>query len=149
PEKLASPNGLWLSQSLAEPRIDALPGQRSRWQQTFRLEPLSDKEVPLQIAPLRFREGKAERWREQSWESIPVKVTTSVEESSLKALRDITPIEQLPAPPNWRPTLIGIGLGAAVCVLLGVVVWRLRPRPVPPPELTPTEWALRELDRID
>jgi hypothetical protein len=149
PEPLTEPKDLWSRRELMPVRTAALPEKRMRWTRTVRLEPLSHQEIPLQIGPLRFRAGPSESWSEQTWKPITVRVTTSVEEASLKAVRDITPIEQLPEPPDWRPSGIVLGSVGAAIALAAFLVWKLRRPPVPPPEPTPQEWALKELARID
>ena len=131
--------------------IDALPGNRARWRQVFRLEPLQPEKTELPINPLRFRQGKDPTWIEQPWKPIVIQVTTEVTAPALNEARDITPIRTLPEPPGWRPWLIGggAGLGALVFVLLGFGAWRRARREIPEPPLAPHEWAIRELECLE
>jgi hypothetical protein len=148
PGSVASPKELWLEQAAGPPETAALPNQRQRWRQRFRLEPLGTKEMPLQIAPLRFRAARADVWQELAWKPVTIQVTTTVEEPSVKAMRDITPIEPVP-PTESPPYALVAGAVAAVVLLLLLLRITLRRRPRPIPELSASEWAARELDCID
>lgn len=141
----------WDEQALSEPEISSLPGQRARWQQRFRLEPLRPDPLELSINPVRFRQGKDPSWIEQPWKPITVHVTTDVASPSLGEARDITPIRLLPEPAGQqRPWLVvGASLAALLFFLLGLGAWRRALRPLPEPPLLPHEWAARELERLD
>ncbi len=71
--------------------------------------------------------------------------------AELKNLRDVYPPVQLPAPPAktspwvWAATVVG-GLVLVAALLFGSLEFRRRLHR--PGELSPREWALRELDRI-
>ena len=69
----------------------------------------------------------------------------------LKDLRQLPPPAEPvkpPAPLSRSLLWWGLGLGALLSVALGVSVWLLRGKK-PTPPLTPAQWALNELDRIE
>jgi hypothetical protein len=130
------------------PEKIALGNDRVRWRQEFALEPMSPAAENVSVAPLRYREAGGE-WQTVAWDAIPVQITRQVGSADLKQIHDIRPPIRPPEPPPWPRW----PLGAAAAVLvagLAVVVWRLarRRKPAPVP-LSPQEWALRELDRVE
>jgi hypothetical protein len=147
----------WEETALGEPETQPrqpVPGKPVTWRQAFKLVPLGPGEVPVKVASLKFREGPAtpdNKWSVQAWEPIKVMVTTDVSAASLGEARDITPVEKGPeAPPEWTPWTMTTGVAVGAVAGVALVVWRLRRRPVRPlPELTPYQWSLRELLRID
>ncbi len=69
----------------------------------------------------------------------------------MKDLRDVCPPEDVPAPPAGTPVWLPVAIGSSVIVVIAVLVagglaWRRRQhRRV---KLSPREWAVHELDRI-
>lgn len=150
----------WVSPALAwkeypgTPDLTKLPNGRERWQLVIAIDPQVPREVPLQVNLLPFRVGNGERLQEQTWKSIPIAVTshigTAPEEASLKNLHDISSIEAVPPLPDYRPYYIGGGIAAIALLGLTLALWQLRRKGIEPtPVLTPAEWALAELKRID
>jgi hypothetical protein len=144
-----------------EVRRDSLPGNRERWQLTFKIDPRAEKgkkypvEHSLQLIPISFQAGSPPVVRTAPWRPITVRITTLVENPdrpSLSQLRDITGIETTPAEATRRRlvewlTALGLGLLALAGAL---VLWQyVRKRVGHGAELLPTDWALRELDKIE
>ena len=130
------------------PERTALGGDRVRWRQEFVLEPMKPAEDPLALAPLLYREGEGS-WQTVTWESIPVQVTKEVSGTDLKQLHGIRPPIRPPEPPPW-PRWPLVVAAALLLAGLGAGLWRLarRRRPGPAP-LSPRNWALAELDRLE
>jgi hypothetical protein len=139
----------WKVRAAGTPAQTESGTSRSRWSQVFRLVPSQKDDVPLQVNPLRVRPAEAADWTELTWKPVPVRVTTEVARADLAELRPGPPPEELPPVPPWyRPFLIA-GLGLAVVSLL-VAGWRLRRRGGPAAvRVTPEQWALQELGRIE
>jgi hypothetical protein len=141
----------WQVRQADEPDKVVLPENRVRWQQTVTLEPDTNGELPLQIAPLRYRPeaGKGD-WQTADWKVVPIRVTTTVGKADVSELRDITGPEPLPeAKSPWIPVLNWSGIAlVALALLLGALELKRRMSP-PKPELAPHEWAARELDRLE
>jgi hypothetical protein len=140
----------WLVVSAGKPVTAALPKGRMRWQQSFRLSPLGDKELSLPLVPLRCRAGNDDP-ATISWKPFTVKVNTVVTAPSLSALRPIEPPEQIPQPPAFPWWLLTTGVGILVVGIgatLTVRRWRRRPEPAAV-DLPPEEWALQELERLE
>lgn len=145
--------GPWfLCEADGKPARQALPNGRERWQLAIRLDPLMPKDGKLTLRPaaLDYAEGGTATRHRVEWQPVVVQVTTTVASTDLrKELRDVTPPEELPVAPSWMRFLPWIGLGLAG---LGLVAggWSLRHRfRRPPPPLTPSSWAERELLRIE
>src|SRR5262249_41505341 len=99
--------------------------------------------VPLTLAPLRVTTEGVEK--EVTWKPVPVGVKTVVQKADPAEARDITPIEELPAPPAGRPRLLwAAALGVLAGVALGAFAL-LRRRAGRPVAVTPDRWALQEL----
>lgn len=147
PDAFLGPADVWAVVKAGEPEVTKLSRDRERWRRTFQVEPRTTGTVALQVAPFRYRTAKAEDWREYTCPSIKIQVTTSVEEPSLKALRDITGVEPVPPAPDGRPT-VAIAVGAVVVACLLVFTFRRRRAPAPRSEPTPAEWAQHELDQV-
>jgi hypothetical protein len=128
-----------------------LPENRTRWSRQYSLDPEINGDLPLQVAPLRYRleAGKGE-WQTASWKPVTVRVTTTVAKPDVSELRDITGPEQLPeAKSPWIPVLNWSGIAlVALALLLGALELKRRLAP-PKPELAPHEWAARELERLE
>jgi len=141
----------WDEKAMPEAKPVALPGGRARWQQAYHLNPLKEGESQLRLAPIRFREGKSETWVEQAWAPVPVVVTTTVQEPKLDNMRPNTPIEELPGEPEeaQRGWWMAGGLGGVLAAVVSFWLWLRRRKPQPQTELTPYQWAVRELERIE
>ncbi len=140
----------WNERRLNDPKPEPLPNGRARWQQVVRVEPAGKGEATLKFASVRFRDGSnVKEWVEQSWASVPVTITSVVEDVSLASARPATAIEELPPLPEPWPWLTWTGVALFGLLILAVVAWRLRGRPKSVVmELTPRQWAERELERI-
>jgi hypothetical protein len=146
PEKItASPK--WRLVKAIPPAIMELGKDRVRWRQTYIFEALRPGDFPLQIEPLRIREGPGE-FRQVTWRPMQVQVVTAIAVPDLKTLRDPTAIEPLPPLPEApAPPWQEVSAGAVLVALLALVFfwWRRRSRT----SLVPAEqWALRELNRL-
>ncbi len=144
-------SGPWCKcEALGKPERTALPGGRERWRLDVRLDPAKDGKLELKPAALDYAEGPSAEKRQAAWQPIPVRVTTTVASTDVrKELRDITPPEDIPAPPSWLRHLPWVGLAAAAAGLVAGG-WGLRRRflrPEPPPE--PHDWAAAELTRLE
>ena len=141
----------WRARRASPPATRPADGGRLHWQQTFILEPLQVKEVPLPIARIRFRSGPDAEWQEMAWKPFPIQVTTEIMSADLSELRDPTGVEHLPtgsAGPRLWPWL----LTAGSVVLGGLALagwWYFRRRPAAAQPTPPHEWALRELARLE
>jgi hypothetical protein len=135
--------GDWVVRKTLPASTESLAAGRVGWSQTFHLEPMKKDQVVLPLAPLAFGGRSVE------WEPITVLVTSDAV-PDLNDLRDITRPEDVPAPEPWLPWWwVWAALGL---VLLGLALggWWLRRRLVgQKPALSPEEWALHELDRLD
>jgi hypothetical protein len=138
----------WLATPQGNPQ-SVVEGGRHRWQQSFRLEPWRDREVPLPVDPVQVRiPGK--RTITARWEPFTVKVHTVVAGTALGAMKPETALEWPPEPARrswlgWLACLAAV-LGLAVA---GVFGRRIRRKEQPQPvELAPDAWARRELDRL-
>jgi hypothetical protein len=149
PIQTLTPSKDWQLRQRMEPRQIPLADSRVRWQQQFQLVPLKPGEIPLPLAPLRFREDlDQERWEEAVWQPIPVRVVTEILTPDLSEIRDITPPEEIPAAPSRLVLWCGVALAFGALGLL-LVLWRLwRRRGRQALALPPQQWALRELERI-
>jgi hypothetical protein len=139
----------WKVQEAGSPALAEPASSRARWSQTVRLAPSQKDDVPLQVAPLRVRPTPSAEWTELTWKPIPVRVTSEVARVDLAELRPAPPPEELPPVPPWyRPFLIaGLGLVSFSLLLVG---WRRRRRRRrPEASITPEQWALQELHRIE
>jgi hypothetical protein len=144
---VTSPDGWSVRSPVEPPRTDPAGNGRVRWQQEYTVEPIKPGELPLTLAPLRYREAAGE-WRTIPWDAVPVQVTTEVGSADLKQLHDVREPIRLPEPPPWPRWPLG---AAAVVLVLGLAagLWLARRRRLPEtPPLSPQAWALRELDRL-
>lgn len=119
-----------------------------RWRQTITLDPLAPGSQTLQLEKLRYRDTPDGAWQAISFKPLTVKITPQIHEGDLQKLREQTPIEELPPPPEpipWWPFMLA-GLGV---LGLGLVWFVLRRRWVgKAPSRTPREIALYELARL-
>jgi hypothetical protein len=118
------------------------------WQQKFRLSPLKPGDLSLALVPLRFRTtSDSDHWEEVAWRPIPVHVSTEVYRAEVGELRDITPPEELPPAPSRGVPFSWVVL-AIVLLLLVLNGWVLYRRRRQESAVPPSQWALRELQRI-
>lgn len=110
---------------------------RATWVQVIRLRQVKPGvEAPPDVS-LRFRDGPEQEWGEARWVDI------------LKQMRDgpspPVPPQEPSALRRWGPVLAGV---AAVGLLL-LIAWALRRRRGAAPPLSPEQWAVREIERVE
>jgi hypothetical protein len=143
-------SGAWMKCQAAEAAVRTDLGDgRQRWQQSFRLDPLKDGLIELQLAPLSYTEGTETQPEQVTWQPIPVHVMTDVVRPDLGELRDITPIEEVPPGRSWPRPALWIGSGFLLLGLVLVLVELVRRRARKAVFLSPDRWALQELLRIN
>ena len=131
--------------------VTELPDGRQRWSQTYRADPyLAGEAVPLGLAPINvYAAGNAQPTKVEL-QPLTVRVSTGVK-GDLNELRPPTGIEELPEPPSsagpWTRA-VGVALGLAAALVIGIVAWQMARRRRPAP-LTPEQWAMRELDALE
>src|SRR5262245_16554017 len=137
----------WEVKPVSEPRTKDLGGGKSRWTQSFVLDPRGKTgSLTLALEPLKVGDD------EVKWTDLPpVEVTTVVDKAELREARDVRPPEAAPPlpAPTW-PLWVGVVVGLMTLVGLAVGAREVRRRfrtRVPP--LQPHEWALRELQRLE
>jgi Domain of unknown function (DUF4381) len=119
------------------PSTQTIEKARARWSQVIRLKQVKlGVEAPPDVS-VRFRAGPDDTWEEAKWVDI------------LKQMREGLSPPEPPAPSpswlwRWRLPLV---LGLLILSLGAWLVWRWRGRPAPP--LSPDQYALRELARIE
>ncbi len=117
------------------------------WEQEYVLTPWQPGEHAIELPPLRYRSGAGE-WHKVAWKPLTLRVRTQVKKAEPGSARDITPPEEVPGGAARHGWLLwaGLGLGAVLLGVTGLVVRRRRAlkEPAPPPH----RWALRELDRL-
>jgi hypothetical protein len=154
--ELAKPNDLtqskfWTVRSADEPVTVTLSGGKVRWRRTYTLDPQNKGDLPLLIAPLRYRaaSGKGE-WQTATWKEVVIRVTTTVQQVDPSQLRDITGPEPMPETKSpWIPVLRWSGAAlVTLAIALLLLEWRRRQAKAAP-ELPPHEWAVRELARLE
>ncbi|MCI0682108.1 MAG: hypothetical protein L0Y71_08390 [Gemmataceae bacterium] len=119
-----------------------------RWSQTLEVEPLAPGETSLRLEPLRYLDAKG-RWQTIDFQPRAVRVTSKLTQPDVKDVRDITAIEELPAPPR-RDSAAAMIVATAVLalgLLAGCGFW-LRRRRVQAAPVTAERRALRELERL-
>jgi hypothetical protein len=148
PVQTISTTSDWQGKPETPPEQRALGSGHFIWQQKFRLAPLKAGDLSLVLVPLRFRTTPdSDRWEEVAWRPIPVHVSTEVYRAEVSELHDITPPEELPPAP---PRTMALGWIASGLVLLLFVlnVWVLYRRRRQESAVPPSQWALRELQRV-
>jgi hypothetical protein len=120
---------------------------RGSWTRRSRLEPVRPGDLSLAIVPLRIRATPGAEWKEIAWQPIAVHVTSEVDRADRGELRDVTPPEDLPTMPGWRPPRGWlVALGVLVALAAGTCALRThlrRERTLPP-----DQWALQELEKL-
>lgn len=137
------PGSDWMVRKTLPAITKAMVDGRTRWSQTFHLEPMRKDLVPLPLAPMIFGGRNVE------WEPITVLVTTDAV-PNLNDMRDITRPEEVPGPEPWL--LHGWVWAVLSLLLAGLALggWGLKRRLVGrEPAQAPEEWALHELDRLE
>jgi hypothetical protein len=139
----------WQVKQEAAPEKIPLGDGGVSWSMKYRLSPLKPGELPLDLAPFRFRSSPdTEHWEEVAWQPIPVQVSTEVYRAEVSELRDIAPPEELPPAPSWGIPLTWIGPALALLLLLLSGWALLRRRRGRESAQLASQWALRELDAI-
>jgi len=152
PKPLFFKPGIWRAREDGLPLREVLPNGRERWVQNYHLSPLVPGEPKVALGPLTVRAGTGNDLT-LAWEdgSLPVvKVTTTIDNPSVDALRPATDIEPLsPEPPveehstGWRFIIVPALLG--VSTLLLVLARRKKAQPAP----RDAAWVARELAAPD
>lgn len=120
-----------------------------RWRRTYWLEPLAPGALPLKLEPWKIKDAMSE-WREIVWPETVVQVKTVIEEVDPKSARTITSIEKLPKSSQGEtPLWPWLALGGAGIAALGWAVQRRLRTPMPRVEITPRDWTLRQLARLE
>ncbi|MFL5241227.1 MAG: DUF4381 family protein [Gemmataceae bacterium] len=121
-----------------------------RIRQIVALDPLKSGEMGVVLPPLRFRDRSTDgQWNTVHWQPLIVQVATEVLQADLQELRDVAPPEDVPAshkPALWIPWA-GFILGSLA--VLAAAFWAKRYWRRRPENVSPDQWALRELDQID
>jgi hypothetical protein len=141
----------WRSRPAGPPEIVQQGNGLTRWRQAFRLSPQAPgKELPLQLAPLHYRERDGPL-QDAAWTQITVDVLTRWTNPTPADMEDITSIEELPPDDgvSLYTVLAWAGGGILFLGVAALVGWRVaerrrRPRPKLPPE----QAAQAELDRL-
>jgi hypothetical protein len=152
PKPLFAKPGIWRVREDGLPLREVLPSGRERWAQKYHLSPLVPGEPKVALGPLTVRAGGGSDlnlvWDD---DKLPVvRVTTSIDNPSVDALRPPTDIEPLPPEPpvephstGWLFTIIPALLGVSALLLL--FGWRKKAPPTP----RDAAWATRELATTD
>jgi hypothetical protein len=150
PIKSVTQSKAWLVVSSTKAELVPVAKGRMRWQQSFRLTPLGEKELSFPLEPIRVRAG-GDDVVAIGWKPFTVKVSTVVANPTLGGMKDTLPPIGVADPESLPWWLIGAGVGLAVAGVATIVVVRRRARrPAPPPvDLPPAEWALKELERLE
>jgi hypothetical protein len=144
-----TPSKDWQVLRSTEPQKKPTAGNRVLWQQTFTLVPLKPGQVPLSLAPVRYRETPdVDAWREAAWQTIPVHVVTEIAHADLSELRGITGPEDPPPASTWHVPYLWVAGAVGGLTLLLAGGWFYRRRNRRQPMLLPDQWALRELARL-
>jgi hypothetical protein len=142
----------WQARDVGDPVMEKLANGGKRWLLSFQVEANNQGDLPLLVAPLRYRleAGKGD-WQSATWKEIPVHVTTTVVgPPDLSQARDITGIEQIPeARPWWTGVMRWVGLAFVVLALILAALEIKRRYVYRAQELAPHEWAERELARLE
>ena len=138
--------GSWRVRTAGPPTAREQGGHR-HWSQTLLLEPLKPGETSFTLAPLRVRERDG-AWQTVTWRPIAVRVSSRLTQPDLKSARDITAVEEVPAPaPRSSFGLIVAGLVGACGLLTAAWYWQRR-RPGKKSRRSPEGRALYELERL-
>jgi len=123
-------------------------GTKVIWKQTLHVEPVQPGDASLLVEPLRYR-IRAGEWQTAAWQPIAARVTSKLTQADLNSARDITSIEELPAPPPRESQSLWIVGGIAGAVAIGVIaaLW-LRRSGTARVRQSPEEWTLYELQRL-
>jgi hypothetical protein len=141
-------DGPWQVRVPDKPSVAMLPTGRRQWTQNLRVEPLAPGEVVLALAPLQVRNEDG-AWETIRWKPLAVHVTSRLTQPDLKSARDITAIEELPAPPPRSFPIGTIAVSGGIAATLALLVaFGLRRRRAVTRSTTPEAWATYELGRL-
>jgi hypothetical protein len=138
---------------LPRPTLNNRPDGRQRWELKFNLDPRNKGEYRLDLPPLDYREGG--ELRQVRWTPIKLLVVTRVEGAdhpNIGLLKDIQGPEEVPERHTlswWVWGLFAVGAMLLSVSLVVGLVQLLRSRSGQGGSLSPQQWALRELDRLE
>jgi hypothetical protein len=137
----------WRVRTLS-PKSSLLSDGRERWEQSFLLEPFQVGSVPLKLEPIHYRTGNEVLDWPLTWKPLEIKVVSVVSDPDREAPRPVTDIEIESRPERqsaWRyAILLIVPIGVAAAAVAGAVLRRRSP----PMEISATERALTELNRL-
>ena len=139
---------VWRIRPIGLPKVAAVGEGRERWERAYRVDPfVPGKALALAFAPVKVTAGTDLNPQDVTWPAVEIEVFTTVADTGADAVRPVTGIEELPAPPVAPPDASGwgvlAGLGVVFVAVLAVALarkWRARR-----PTLPPGEWAGRTL----
>jgi len=143
---------VWQIRPLGSPKITPLEAGRERWEQSFRLNPfLPGDKLTIAFAPLKVFVGGQLNSQEIVFPSKEVRVQTTIADARADSARPVTGIEEVPKVEPPPPESIGWQFAAMLAGIFAVVLLLVvvRKSQAKPPPLPPTEWAQRELDRLE
>jgi hypothetical protein len=142
-EKMVQNDGLWL-QVLYQP---AEGSEVKHWQKVYRVTPLRPGTHALKLPSLRVTQGEDQ---DVTWAPLTLRITTRVAKADISEARDITLIEEVPAPAAMPETrLTWLWWLAPVPLVAALAVWLLRRRSRGAKEPLPHEVFLRHLQELE
>ena len=145
PESFAA----WHVRPVGEAQVSPSADGRETWSREYRLDPFSIGEVSVGLAAVEVTARESAEVARLEFRPLTVAVSSEVKELSLDQLRPATDIERLP--PVTQEDGVGwpwVAASAAVALLLGALLWRLRRSRVTP-VISAEEWAVREMRKLE